>query len=146
MGVEVELRFRDRADVLPPDSEVVEVGIFGDMYIRPNRKPAYVANVAAFQEYGTHQIPARPAFRNAVSDLRGREGDAARAYKRGGLAALGELLVQLIRRRIESSPSWARANRPSTIRKKKGDHPLIETGQLLRSITYRVKRKEVGRG
>lgn len=107
-----------------------------------------LVDVAAFNEFGTSEIPARPfmkqSFDNHEDKLRstGRKinnmlanGDSAeKAFKTVGVAAKG--LVQK-----EIRDGVFEPNTPATIRSKGSDRPLIDTGHMRQSVNYVIKRK-----
>lgn len=106
-----------------------------------------VAMVAAIQEYGAPRagIPARPFFRNMISAKSGEwpeaiakqliktKYDVDLTLERVGIAIAGQLQQSI---RDTNAPPLA----PSTIRRKGFAKPLIDTGLMLRSATYRVKK------
>jgi hypothetical protein len=61
------------------------------------------------------------------------------------LGGLGEILAQMVKRKIDTSKSWAVPNAPSTIAKKGFDYPLHETGLMSKSVSWAV-RKNSARG
>lgn len=101
-----------------------------------------VADVARWNEYGTHAIPPRPFMRNAV-DKRGGAwlGYLESELKKGTDADLafnrcGEMVrVDIIQSINQTSTP---PNAPATIARKKSSHPLIDTGFLKSSVTYKV--------
>lgn len=107
----------------------------------PNGTP--VAAVAAWNEYGTRTIPARPFFRNMIAakskewpdgiatQLRLTRYDVALTLQRTGAAIRGQLQLSI---RSTNTPP----NAPSTIAKKGFNNPLIDTGHMLNSVDYEV--------
>lgn len=107
-------------------------------------------DVAAFNEFGTSDIPARPFMRQSFEshedklEAAGRRANNALArgdsveqvLKRTGVAAKG--LIQKEIREGEFVP-----NKPSTVSKKGSDQPLIDTGHMRQSVQYVIKRKGV---
>lgn len=99
--------------------------------------------VAALNEFGTGTMPPRPFFRNAIADNKDKWGpnlgtalvktnfQADRA-----LALLGESIIGQIQDSINklTSPPLA----ASTIQRKGFEKPLIEHGDMLRSVDKRV--------
>lgn len=127
----------------------VEVGFFeGNEY--ENGTP--VAAVAFYNEFGTRtknggvHIPERPFFRNANTELKGKLVPLVKAKMERVNGALmvtdktlgivGTYHQGLIQRSIERTLDPP--NAPSTIKQKGSDHPLIDTGYMLRSVTYKV--------
>lgn len=116
----------------------------------PETDGATVAEVAAWNEYGTSRAPARPAlgtlferhgaaFRDAVkaavSDVIDRRASPAEALRR-----LGELGVLKLRETIADSRSWAEPLAASTVRRKGHDQPWIDTGTVEAAASYAVRR------
>ncbi|MCK5607380.1 hypothetical protein KAR91_36185, partial [Candidatus Pacearchaeota archaeon] len=119
----------------------VETGVFaGAKY--PDGTP--VASVAAWNEFGTVNIPERPAIRIAVRKMekvifamikKSVDPEKMVVDKRlGGL--IGAKMQGAIQQSIValSTP----ANAPGTIEAKKSSNPLIDTGLYLKSITNKV--------
>lgn len=106
-----------------------------------------VAEVAAWNEYGTENAPARPFMRQT---LKNREEDVIRhghsqvkkelkgSYNaQTTLNAMGAYVKGCIQKEIvdgEFEP-----NAPSTIAKKGSEKPLIDTGRMRQSVTYVIK-------
>lgn len=113
-----------------------------------------VAMVAAFNEFGTSRIPSRPFIRNAVDTNRAklnamsllefRAISGGRRTAKQALDRIGFSLMSMIQTSIQRSPTWAVPNAPSTARRKRrggalrGPTPLINTGLMLRSITFKT--------
>jgi hypothetical protein len=119
----------------------VRVGFLeGALY--PDGTP--VAAVAFWNEFGTTRIPARPFFRTTITDKSSewadRLGKAAIRYEYDGLKTM-ELMGQTMAEDVqESINGWTDpANADSTIEKKGFDKPLIDTGDMLRSVDYEVE-------
>ena len=107
-----------------------------------------VAYVATIQEFGTGRIPARPFMRPAVADHAGEWMDmlaqGAKASLTGGpapeqvlelvtLAAAGNVAEKI---QAVTSPPLS----PATVKRKGFDKPLVDTGQMLQSVTGKVER------
>lgn len=121
------------------NGNTLETGFFKTaMY--PNGTP--VASVAFFNEYGTIRTPARPFMRNAIEKnsnkwLNQLKNDCVKNVEsRTALARLGELVKSDIMKSITALN--APANAESTIKRKKSSNPLIDTGFMRRSVTYKV--------
>lgn len=102
-----------------------------------------IAFVAACNEFGTSTIPSRPFFRNAIAENKKLwKKNLINIYKKEGEKSfylIGIKIVSDIRKSIlqlEIPP-----NAPSTIRRKGHDSPLIDTGQMLRSVDHEVKKR-----
>jgi len=101
----------------------------------------FVASVAMWNEFGTSKIPERPFFRHANKLLSKEVTHLAKRYKEintGLLHAIGEFAVSNIHKSILGSGISYAANSPYTISVKKSSKPLVDTGRLLNSATYKV--------
>lgn len=106
-----------------------------------------LVDVAVYNEYGTRHIPARPFMRIASTE-HGKKWQehaekAAIAVMDGRIKAeravelVGNEVVGDIQQIIGSDK--LEANAPATIKRKKSDSPLIDTGRLRQSISFRVE-------
>lgn len=144
-----------RAELAELRSASITIGYQGDSgaATHPNAEGASVAEVAAWNEYGTVHAPARPALetafarssrfepeiKRAMSDLiDGRRSSAAEAQ-----AAIGAAAVAAVRASIDDSRSWADPLAPRTIRDKGHDQPWVESGVLRASASWAVRRNGV---
>lgn len=107
-----------------------------------------MAQIAMFNELGTSDIPARPFLRKTMEDneddIRAFCGERMQEIAAGGTAedALKKLGVygkSLVQAKIKDGV-W-KPNAPSTIKKKKSDKPLIDTGKMRQSVNYVIKEK-----
>ncbi len=107
-----------------------------------------MAQIAAFNELGTSDIPARPFLRKTMEDseddIQAFCEERVQEIVEGGTAedALKQLGVygkSLIQAKIKDG-TW-KPNAPSTIKKKKSDKPLIDTGRMRQSVNYVIKEK-----
>lgn len=108
-----------------------------------------MCDVALFNELGTSKSPSRPFLRQSVDD----NGDkinalcksimknvangsctAEEAYKKAGVYIKGLVQEQIKNGEFE-------ANKPSTIKKKGSDKPLIDTGQMRQSVNFVICKK-----
>jgi len=125
----------------------VDIGVFGE-------KDSDVVIYAASNEFGTTRIPQRSFLRGGVDEKKGnirnkldqgkdnivRGKITTEKFLKGlGLYVAKDVIVD----RINRSKEWATRNALATIRKKTvagkvGDQPLVDTGRLRQSITYRV--------
>lgn len=166
MGTTVQVKVIDhgwedikaRMDALRGVGAVVSVGVQGaEAAANHQHTHLTVAQIATIHEFGKeiHQpkmrrtivIPERSFLRKTV-DLY-REAIARRqvlltqGYVLGklelksSLELLGQYVVGLVKQRIANG--IAPPNRPYTIAKKGSSKPLIDTGQLRNSITYKVE-------
>lgn len=102
-----------------------------------------LAEVGYYQEYGTRDIPARPWLSEgvqradpakllkqiAVDVVNGRPAD--QALQRAGVAAVGAIQEGF------TATTWT-PNATSTIRAKGSSQPLIDTGRLRQSVSYKI--------
>lgn len=126
---------------------VLEVGIFDNEEL---------ATAAATNEFGTEsagrsgnvRIESRPAWRTTIDESTARyERVLAAAYTlvsegkidiEKALDQIGFAVVSDLKRGIKA---WSKPpNMPSTIRSKRRNDPLNDTGATLRAITHRVRR------
>jgi hypothetical protein len=126
----------------------LEVGFFADATYPKNGVP--VAAVAIINEFGTKdnggRIPERPFFRNANAILKTNlqtflvkhmvRVAGALTVTPSTLELLGLYHQGLIQKAIDNMTDPP--NAPSTIRQKKSDHPLFDTGHMKQSVTYKV--------
>ena len=120
--------------------EKLEIGFFESAKYPSGE---YVAQVARYNEFGTLNIPMRPFFRNAINKnikkwyatLQNAINQNATPSK--ALSIVGEVaradIIQSITD-LRTTP-----NAESTIKQKKSTNPLIDTGLMRRSVTYKVK-------
>ena len=140
-------RLREAARSMSGGGSAIDVGIMGSEALeRSKRAPALsVVDVAGLHEFGIG-VPRR-AFVSEWFDV-GAEANRAR-IKRGARAVIkgkltfGQLLGQLgayfqgsMRSRI--SRRQYHENAPATIDRKGSSTPLVDTGQLRASITFRT--------
>lgn len=110
-----------------------------------------MCDIAMWNELGTsgvHPIPARPFMRQSVDEnedkIRAYCAQQAKAIARGGTAEealkkIGIHMKGIVQKTIKEGSFTP--NAPSTIRKKKSDKPLIDTGRLRQSVNYYIKPK-----
>jgi len=126
----------------------VDIGLFQGT---TEKDGSPTAMIAATHEYGSPEkgIPERSFMRSAMHlgkdriNERLRKDIAAlitgRGTKKMVLSRVGLLATNLIQARIRSSKSWAKPLAPITIARKGSTVPLIDTGRMLASITYRLE-------
>ncbi len=101
----------------------------------------FVASVANWNEFGTSKIPERPFFRHANKLLSKEVFHLSKKYKtinEGLLHAIGEMAVTNLHKSILGSGISYAANSIYTVSAKKSSKPLVDTGRLLNSATYKV--------
>ena len=123
----------------------VQVGFQGDDAYEGGTS---TAEVAAYNELGSSDTPARPfmkqSFENHEDELRAACERVNATITSGGsveqaLNALGVAVKGLIQTEIVDG-DFAE-NAPSTIKKKGSDRPLIDTGTMRQSVNYVIKRR-----
>ncbi len=151
----VKVRDRDRGlkklkrNLKNTGKNLVKVGIFGE---RADAAHAGTqksnVEIAGFQEFGTKTIPSRSYIRatidaEKVKIRRLQKKLAEQIIKRRttevqGLNLLGVFLTGAMQKRIQGGLSPAL--KPATIKRKGSSKPVIDTGQLIQSITFAVER------
>jgi len=116
----------------------------------PKGKPATemseVATIAAFHEFGTARIPERPFFRQALDgnredlkkfiDNQYSNVMSGKQSTTDGLERIGQFLSSKIKGSIRNGNFEPLAE--STVGSKGSSKPLIDTGQMINSVTYVV--------
>lgn len=107
-----------------------------------------MAQIAMFNELGTSTAPSRPFLRKSVDENADKINqfctNQLKTISAGGTAEqclkqVGVFGVGIVQEKIvdgEYAP-----NAPSTIRKKKSDKPLIDTGKMRQSVKYVIRKK-----
>lgn len=157
-GVKVDISKMKALAKALGDSFEIRVGILGNKAARKNGDGGLNnAELGFIQEFGSvkKKIPARsflgmPLNLYLVDYLKSKKGfgdkEIKKAVKNGSLLELakkvGIVAEQVVQDAFETRGfgNWAK-NRPSTIRRKGSDSPLIDTGELRRSITSEAKKK-----
>lgn len=139
---------REKLKLQVPKGVEIRVGWFEDQKYDDSTS---IAQVAYWQEYGTKNgIPMRPFMRvckheqsrNWVNTL-GKELKKS-LFRKGNLDISAKRLGEKIKGDIQESiinGDWE-PNRPSTVRKKGFNKPLIDTGIMLHSIQSRTNKEE----
>lgn len=108
-----------------------------------------MVDIAAFNEVGTSSAPSRPFMRKSVDD----NEDKIIAFCQAQLAKLcdGTTMAEQILKEIAVFQKGLiqetivegdfEPNAPSTIRKKKSDTPLIDTGRMRQSVMTVIDKK-----
>lgn len=124
-------------DITSLDGTVVSAGVMDSKN----------ATKAAINEYGTSKIPQRPFMRTAVSRHGKSWGEksakAVQSVMKGmPISQVTELVGMQMKSDISSTLTtgpWT-PNSVVTIAKKGSSRPLIDTGELRASITYKVEK------
>jgi len=107
------------------------------------------AEVATFHEFGTDRVPQRSFLRSTHDEKRAQIqkqlGNAAGKVLDGedpkrAFGLVGAWFVGLVQRKIRSRISPPLAE--STIEKKGSDVPLIDSSQLIKSLTWEIREKK----
>ena len=111
---------------------------------------ADIADVAMWNELGTARSKPRPFLRQSVDNntdqIKAMCSAQLNLLAKGTatakdvLQALGALQVGLIQKTIRDGDF--EPNRPSTIKRKGSDRPLIDTGRMRQSVHYVIEEKE----
>ena len=120
--------------------ERLEIGFF-ETARYPNG--IFVAQVARYNEFGTLNIPMRPFFffffnKNikkwyaTLQSVINRNATPSKALSIVGEVARADIIQSITD--LRTPP-----NAESTIKQKKSTNPLIDTGLMRRSVTYKVK-------
>ncbi len=109
-----------------------------------------VAEYAAKNEFGTNKIPQRSFMRTAFDEnLATIERVAADQYGKiidgsikieQGLGIIGQVVTALIQRKIQAIQFPP--NSPATIAIKGSSKPLIDFGQMVKSVTYAIRTRK----
>jgi phage gpG-like protein len=129
------------------DGASVKVGIQGAKAVERREGGITMAELGAVHEFGNDRIPQRPFLRPIVNEKKHAKA-ITKTYKKiktlegstidQALGAAGEKAVNIAQRRIAQGIDPA--NAPSTIARKGSSKPLIDTGRLRQSITWRLDK------
>ena len=105
---------------------------------------------ANFNEYGTSNIPSRPFFRTALNNnrkyikeqLKELLGKVATGKITGELAlkSIGLEVQGLIQDSIKNG-NWEENSESTIVAKNGSGQPLIDTGSMLRAVSFEIRRK-----
>jgi tRNA U54 and U55 pseudouridine synthase Pus10 len=99
-----------------------------------------VSQVASYNEFGTNKTPSRPFIRGTYEKRRQDIIDQTAKFlyrdTENVLSHVGLYVVSLIQEEIRKG--IAPENSKYTVERKGSSKPLIDTGQLINSITYKV--------
>ena len=124
-------------DITSLDGTVVSAGVMDSKN----------ATKAAINEYGTSKIPQRPFMRTAVSRYGKSWGEKSSKAVQSVIKGMPiSQVTELVGMQMKSDISSTLTNGPwtpnsaVTIAKKGSSRPLIDTGELRASITYKVEK------
>lgn len=129
--------------------EFITVGIHEDENARPE-KGVNNATLGAIQHFGTDNIPARPWLDVGVEQSNqeylqlikdGIEDGLEMSQILEQLGVTAQASVQQYMVDLRTPP-----NAPSTVAAKKSSNPLIDTGELRQSVTYKVTQGKPSEG
>lgn len=109
-----------------------------------------VAQVAAWNEFGTEHSPSRPFMRQTLKDQREEitkfARDRAKGVVNGSMSAQMALngIGSYVKGRMQAEirDGEFEPNAPSTVAHKGSSKPLIDTGRMRQSIVYVITSKE----
>lgn len=127
----------------------VYVGVRGQAaQEKPEGSDATVVEYAAFNEFGTKNVPQRSFLRSTADENQRKYGDLlAKAVVetvdgkplRQAFGKVGEVAVGDVQQKIRNLATPP--NAPSTIKKKGSSNPLIDSGRLRQSIDWEVHNR-----
>lgn len=121
----------------------VRVGVFEDATY-PDGTP--VAMVVFWNEYSTRLAPPRPFFRTTVSDQKSNWIKSVKnlvQIHNDPKKVMGEMGVAMSEQIKHSIGTWTVPENSAYTERKKGfNKPLVDTGQMLRSISFEVGSEE----
>ena len=138
---------RIRRELELADESFVTVGVHEDAGIAEGQLT--VAQVMAFHEFGTADIPRRAVIAPTMDEKRAEHNDtiddlyyrgilAGKLSTRRSLGLLGQAVQDDLRGAIqETRPEWPPLS-PATIARKGSTKPLVDTGQMLNSIRFKT--------
>jgi len=139
---DIDRGFNDLIEINRNMPKGVSVGIFGS-------ENSDVVKYASKNEFGVG-VPERPFMRHTfdiekekISDMitktvSGYIKKDRNLFKSFGL--IGNYIKSRIQNSITTAYQWAKPNAPLTKKLKKSDKPLIDTGRMRASITYKVNK------
>lgn len=147
-------RIRGLVQDLKAGTSYVKAGVVGNAAGQRSEGGLTNALLAAYQEFGTERIPARSfinqpfdknkgKYKRALYELLPKVLEGKMAVKRA-LGLIGTVAAKDMRQAIRDG--IPPPNAEATIERKGSSTPLIDTGQLLRSISHLVVLKESDSG
>lgn len=125
-----------------------KVGWFESAHYPAENGGVPVAYVATIHEFGTSRVPARPFMRPAVAEY-GQEwmdliAQGAAASMTGGPSPADVLELVMLQAAGNVAEKIAAVTSPPlspvTIKRKGHEKPLVDTGQMMQSVTGKVER------
>ncbi len=135
-----------RRELKKLEAHNVNVGILSDKGSQTVEDGATLAEIAAYNEFGTNDIPERPAHRETFDKT--REGFQKRLTGIVGLILEGKITYETGLNRLgiwytnelkQAIINWSDPpNAESTVRQKGANNPLIDTGRTVNSINHEI--------
>ena len=120
----------------------IKVGFFSTAEYDDGTK---IAGIAAVNEFGLANVPERPFMRQAAAiledklpgKLKGIIDPATLTVDAAAADKIGEYAVEVVKERIVDLKEPP--NTPSTLMQKRGDVPLVDTGEMLAAVDYEAE-------
>ena len=105
-----------------------------------------ILDIAIYNHFGTRNIPSRPFVSDCFDKNQGQISEAKKriVYRvmegmpaSAGLAQLGQWYQDVLKGHIRNG-GWV-PNAPATIKRKGSSRPLIDTGQLVNSVRWKIE-------
>ena len=105
-----------------------------------------ILDIAIYNHFGTRDIPSRPFISDCFDKNQGQISEAQKriVYRvmegvpaSTGLAQLGQWYQDVLKGHIRNG-GWV-PNAPATIKRKGSSKPLIDTGQLVNSVRWKIE-------
>lgn len=135
-------RYLMRLQELTGENAAIKVGVLENATaFSKSGKPVRVAEYAMYNEYGTQDIPTRPAFRSTVKeygdDWADLVGTLILDHGLSGKDALAQVGAEAVDAIQEAIDKWETPpNKPATIKRKrsKRNNPLVDKGAYMDAI------------
>jgi len=129
----------------------VSIGYVGPLGIADHGDGLNMATIAAFQEFGTNDIPARSflrtfyvEFESQIKERWANERGLIFWEGKNRFAAYKEIaqgMARLALQRFDTASSWAAPNSPETTKIKGSSTPLVDSGKLREHLGWSVTDK-----
>ena len=105
-----------------------------------------ILDIAIYNHFGTRNIPSRPFVSDCFDKNQGQISEAKKriVYRvmegmpaSTGLAQLGQWYQDVLKGHIRNG-GWT-PNAPATVKRKGSSRPLIDTGQLVNSVRWKIE-------
>lgn len=108
-------------------------------------KDQETTDIAKVNNFGNEDIPARDYLTRAAINILSLSDKASKSFSRlagaralkrrpteAFLALVGNQIIAAVHHQLDTTRDWAEPNKPSTLRKKQGDKPLVDEEDRLR--------------